>query len=227
MAPAAGGGSHGIAALSASQAAFSLPSDDTSVQQTADPKLVWKKLFGSTPPIRAGSFMADAIAWKVQANAAGDVPAHIRNDLKITAANVRQSRSMRQPLALSCNAIGSARTSSNAPRTISDDDGRSPKQGMAPRRDYEDLEASRTKSNRGHVPLPPASSQLLPGSRLVKLHGGRTHVVEVTADGLLYEGELFRSLSAVAKQITGTHWNGLLFFGLRKRKVYPKDWTRG
>jgi hypothetical protein len=68
--------------------------------------------------------------------------------------------------------------------------------------------------------LPPAASQLTVGTRLVKRHGDRNHVVEVTADGFSYEGALFGSLSAVAKHITGTHWNGLLFFGLRKRKFY-------
>lgn len=70
--------------------------------------------------------------------------------------------------------------------------------------------------------LPPASSQLLIGARLVKAYDGKTHVVEVTAQGMLYEGQLFGSLSAVAKRITGTHWNGLLFFGLRKRKHYDR-----
>lgn len=69
--------------------------------------------------------------------------------------------------------------------------------------------------------MPPAASQLLPGTRLVKAYGGKTHVVEVAKGGMLYEGQLYASLSAVAKVITGTHWNGLLFFGLRKRKVYP------
>lgn len=69
--------------------------------------------------------------------------------------------------------------------------------------------------------LPTASSQLLPGTRLVKVHNCVTHVVEVTATGMLYQGQVYASLSAVAKAITGTHWNGLLFFGLRKRKTYP------
>ena len=66
-----------------------------------------------------------------------------------------------------------------------------------------------------------ASILLTLGTRLVKTHGGRSHVVEVTAGGILYDGQVYGSLSAVAKAITGTHWNGLLFFGLRKRKVYP------
>lgn len=73
------------------------------------------------------------------------------------------------------------------------------------------------------APLPPASSQLTVGTRLVKVHQGVTHVVDVTAGGMRYQGQLFASLSAVAKHITGTHWNGLLFFGLRRRKTYPGE----
>ena len=61
----------------------------------------------------------------------------------------------------------------------------------------------------------------MPGTRLVKAHGGRNHVVEVTEAGFVYDGATFTSLSAIAKHITGTHWNGLLFFGLRRRKTYP------
>ena len=75
--------------------------------------------------------------------------------------------------------------------------------------------------------LPPASSQLLVGNRLVKAHGGETHVVEVIANGMLYRGKRYASLSAVAKAITGTHWNGLLFFGLRARKVYDRKKRHG
>jgi hypothetical protein len=45
----------------------------------------------------------------------------------------------------------------------------------------------------------------------------------VREDGFEYEGEVYRSLTAVAKAITGSHWNGHLFFALRKRK--PKAAT--
>lgn len=44
------------------------------------------------------------------------------------------------------------------------------------------------------------------------------HVVDVTAEGFLWNGRCFRSLSAIAQTITGAHWNGLAFFGLRKRR---------
>jgi len=86
-------------------------------------------------------------------------------------------------------------------------------------------ESTKRSSSSGkldHKMMPPASSQLSIGTKLVKSYRGITHVVEVTPNGMLHQGTTYRSLSAVAKAITGTHWNGLLFFGLRQRKVYPK-----
>jgi len=58
---------------------------------------------------------------------------------------------------------------------------------------------------------------LAPGTVLVREYGRRDHQVTVTAEGLFeYEGKPYKSLSAVARQITGTQWNGPLFFGLRQ-----------
>lgn len=55
-----------------------------------------------------------------------------------------------------------------------------------------------------------------PGTLLRRAYKGRTIVVRVLADGgFEYEGERYGSLSAVAKRVTGSHWNGLHFFGLR------------
>ena len=59
-----------------------------------------------------------------------------------------------------------------------------------------------------------APRRLRPGTRLVRAHEGKTHVVEVLADGFAWNGQKFRSLSAIAKAITGTNWNGNVFFGL-------------
>jgi hypothetical protein len=56
-----------------------------------------------------------------------------------------------------------------------------------------------------------------PGTVLVREWGQQDHQVTVTAEGRFeYAGKTYRSLSAVARQITGTQWNGPLFFGLRK-----------
>ena len=55
------------------------------------------------------------------------------------------------------------------------------------------------------------------GTRLVRDWHGDRHEVTVVAGGFEYGGKRYRSLTAVAKAITGSHWNGKLFFGLSKR----------
>ncbi|HRP63656.1 MAG TPA: DUF2924 domain-containing protein [Phycisphaerales bacterium] len=45
---------------------------------------------------------------------------------------------------------------------------------------------------------------------------GHDYMVTVLPNGFEYDGEVYRSLSAVAHAISGSHWNGLLFFGLTK-----------
>lgn len=58
--------------------------------------------------------------------------------------------------------------------------------------------------------------QLAPGTVLVREWQARDHRVTVTAAGAYeYQGRCFKSLSAVARHITGTPWSGPLFFGLR------------
>jgi hypothetical protein len=59
-----------------------------------------------------------------------------------------------------------------------------------------------------------ASGTLASGSRLVREWHGRSHTVEVTEKGFLYDGHHYRSLSGVARKITGAHWSGRRFFGL-------------
>ncbi len=54
------------------------------------------------------------------------------------------------------------------------------------------------------------------GSVLMRVHQGVEHRVTVMEDGFDYAGERFNTLSAVAKRITGTPWNGFTFFGLAK-----------
>jgi hypothetical protein len=53
-----------------------------------------------------------------------------------------------------------------------------------------------------------------PGTLLPRVFKGREHIVTVLPNGFEYEGEVYRSLSAIAHAITGSHWNGYHFFGL-------------
>ncbi len=57
---------------------------------------------------------------------------------------------------------------------------------------------------------------ILPGTRFVRIWKDRRYEVLAHEKGFEYEGRIFRSLSAVAREITGTRWNGRLFFGLKK-----------
>ena len=55
------------------------------------------------------------------------------------------------------------------------------------------------------------------GTRLVRQWHGHVHIVLVCDGGFEYDGERYRSLSVIAKRITGAHWSGPRFFGLTKR----------
>ena len=58
-------------------------------------------------------------------------------------------------------------------------------------------------------------SDILPGTRFVRIWKDRRYEVLAQEKGFEYDGRIFRSLSAVAREITGTRWNGRLFFGLK------------
>ena len=71
---------------------------------------------------------------------------------------------------------------------------------------------------RGDTPKPTAP-RLKPGSQLVRDWNGITHRVDVTETGFVYRDTRYKTLSSVAKAITGTHWSGPRFFGLTVRKA--------
>jgi hypothetical protein len=56
-----------------------------------------------------------------------------------------------------------------------------------------------------------------PGTILTRTYQGVDHKVTVLAEGVEYQGERYASLSQIARAITGTNWNGYLFWGLKRR----------
>lgn len=76
------------------------------------------------------------------------------------------------------------------------------------------IEGDVVRRGRAASPANHLRGKLAPGVRLVREWNGRMHVVEVIEDGFRYDGKTFRSLTAVAKRITGTKWSGPRFFGL-------------
>lgn len=71
----------------------------------------------------------------------------------------------------------------------------------------------------GSARKPVSPIALKPGTRLVREWHGVTHTVLVHPDGVEWKGRRYQSLSVVAREITGAHWSGPRFFGLRSRSA--------
>jgi hypothetical protein len=63
-----------------------------------------------------------------------------------------------------------------------------------------------------------ANTDLLPGTVVKREYKGQLIRVTALADGFEYNGERYKSLTAVTKTVTGKHWNGFHFFGLRRKR---------
>jgi len=74
--------------------------------------------------------------------------------------------------------------------------------------------ANGRSEKQSRTPVARKMSMPQPGARLVRQWHGRTHTVDVVDGGFLWNGLHYRSLSAVAREITGARWSGPRFFGL-------------
>ena len=84
----------------------------------------------------------------------------------------------------------------------------------APKKSIENRPAVRVANASRHLDprVPP------PGTQLIKRYKDETLTVTVLEDGYQYGERVYKSLSAIARQVTGTQWNGYVFFGLRLRQ---------
>jgi hypothetical protein len=136
------------------------------------------ELFGEESKSSNKTFLFRRIAWRLQANAEGDLSERARR----RAAAIADDRDLR---------IRAPRKFVAHPESGSQSIDR-----KGPPKDYR---------------LPE------PGTLLTRRLGDRQIVVKVLAEGFEYESRRYRSLSAIAREVTGTRWNGLLFFGLAER----------
>lgn len=65
----------------------------------------------------------------------------------------------------------------------------------------------------------PMAGKPIAGTRLIREWKGVEHSVTVRKEDFEYRGRPYKSLSAIARQITGTRWNGPLFFGLKSQRA--------
>ena len=126
------------------------------------------EVFGEPTRSANKDYLLKRIAWRIQANAEGDLPERARK----RAAELARDADLRL----------------NPPRADEHQD-------------------------EPYVPAPQPGMPM-PGTVLRRDYKGRIILVTVLDKGFEFEGESFRSLSAIAKHVTGAHWNGRLFFGL-------------
>ena len=139
----------------------------------------YRELFGEESKSSNKQFLFRRIAWRLQANAEGDLSERARR----RAVDIADDRDLRI---------------------------RAPKEFVArPESGFGSIDRTR----------PPKDYRLPePGTLLTRRLGDRQIVVKVLSDGFEYESRRYRSLSAIAREVTGTRWNGLLFFGLAERR---------
>jgi hypothetical protein len=139
----------------------------------------YRELFGEESKSSNKQFLFRRIAFRLQANAEGDLSERARRRI----GDIADDRDLRV---------------------------RAPKEFVA-RPNCDSRPIDRTG--------PPKDYRLPgPGTLLTRRLGDRQIVVKVLNDGFEYESRRYRSLSAIAREVTGTRWNGLLFFGLAERR---------
>lgn len=95
---------------------------------------------------------------------------------------------------------------------------------VAPRPIAESLPTPDKPTRSGRLSVAADQRLPMPGATLARKYKGRTYLVTVLPVGFEMDGQIYKSLSAIAKAITGTQWNGYLFFGLtppRKELARP------
>ncbi len=79
-----------------------------------------------------------------------------------------------------------------------------------------ELERAVAHPNREMLEGPRPAVTLSSGTRLIREWNGQTIAVEVTDGGFVWKDRTYRSLSEIAREVTGAHWSGPRFFGLRR-----------
>jgi hypothetical protein len=143
---------------------------------TGELRARYAEVFGEQPRSRHQAYLIRRIAWRLQADAEGDL----------------SERARRRAEELAVDADVRTTPPKNA--------------GAAPTSGSRKRVATSAASNDSRLPSP--------GTAITRTYKGRTVEVRVLADGFEYDGEKFKSLSAVAKAITGSHMNGFRFFNL-------------
>lgn len=157
----------------------------------------WQAVYGCPPPtgVRTDLLVASA-AWHLQARRLGGLSRDGRRRLAREIARIEERLGSEAELGRISDG-GNADVSDGTARATGASDAAQP-----------------SLSLRGAAMRTRERTPVLPGARLIRDWNGTTHVVDVTEGGFLYGGETYRSLSVIARTITGARWSGPRFFGL-------------
>lgn len=166
--------------------------------------------------------MVREIAYRVQSRRAGGMDKATARLLKQAVRAVLDGREMSSPLKVGDQSARTPGTRAKPPASLTQDQSHPPlasyasSDALASRPTRPSEPTRRTRS----VATPAAPPAPLPdGARIIRVWRGRTYEVTVVEDGKAfnYKGKTYRSLSKIAREITGTVWSGPLFFGLTKQ----------
>jgi hypothetical protein len=149
-------------------------------RRVSELRVRFAKLFGEPTPSHNKVWLVKCIAWRLQAQAQGNLSERARR----RAAELAAAANLR----LSAPPADADIINDKQPATL-----RIPVDDRLPR----------------------------PGTILTRRYKGRMRQVEVLADGFAYDGQTYRSLSAVDKAVTGSHCSGHFFFGLTAKGPQP------
>ncbi|MCO5065034.1 MAG: DUF2924 domain-containing protein [Rhizobiaceae bacterium] len=163
----------------------------------------WQVVFGCLPPVGTRKdLLVYAAGWHIQVRRlggfSGEVKRLLRHEVQRIKGECRRGR---------VAAIQTKREDSSVSIVLSNEVGTP----------FTTASAGATSDGERSPPYPtsPVERRLLvPGARLLRDWNGRAYVVDVIEEGFLYEGVTYRSLSAIARRITGARWSGPRFFGL-------------
>ncbi|MBC7506657.1 MAG: DUF2924 domain-containing protein [Sandarakinorhabdus sp.] len=154
----------------------------------------WERVHKATAPRISPDLLARGIAWQLQERSLRGLAPSAARELKRLAA-------------------ASAANADAANKSIANNDGLNTGEVAAGPQNR-----SPTRASAPALPITNAAD-LRPGTTLMRSWGDRSWSVLVTETGLVFEGRHYDSLSKIAREITGAHWSGPRFFGLRAASV--------
>ncbi len=163
----------------------------------------WLKMFGQRPPVRLSrELLMLALSYQAQSGRSGEL-----------AADELQALGIAAPDWIAGCSGGTMRT-----RNVSDAGFSNPHNSGKASGDF-----ATAAPPVGRLPPRPVRRAIKPGTRLLREWQGQTHEVIAESTGkFLYRGETYRSLSAIARAITGTRWSGPTFFGIATKNQAQK-----